>query len=113
MVRSAERTTLFRAKKSCFVQLTIHVMILTQDALDSAGVKVLEHLEGEPEVSQSSEEEQTLSGLLHRCGDMLGPAQVLRDGHPQIFEGVHSFHLRTTDDKGEEVPLLLPSVVHY
>lgn len=33
--------------------------------------------------------------------------------HFQVFESVHSYHLRASDEKWMEVFLLLPTLIHY
>lgn len=85
----------------------------TLDALYSAGVKVLERSEGELEVPPLSEMVKTLMGLLYQGTDMVGPCQVLKDVHFEVYEVFHPLHLGPINAGGKQAPLLFPGEVHY
>lgn len=52
-------------------------------------------------------------GLPHQGTDVVGPCQVLKDVHFEVFKVFHPLHLGPIDAGGEQAPLLFPGEVHY
>lgn len=80
----------------------------TQDALDSAGLKVPQHLKESLKFLGCLWKDRccpTAFTVILMCWVQHG---VLRDGHPDIFKGVHSFHLIEHSAEGHYYHFVLP-----
>ena len=93
MVRSAERTTLCRALRSCLVVFPYQAGDApSQHALDGAGIEALQDWSGCSEFIQPPEMEQSLSGFLYHGVQVGRPRQIIGDLDTEVLKCIHPFH---------------------